>query len=757
MVTTLPYGSWPSSISAEQLAVGGNRLGAPHWVGEQLWWSEALAGEGGRHTIVRTTGDPLISSDPLISPDPLVGSPAESGQHADDDDARPAQTSPAERGPTPGRPDTVNVLPAPFNARSRVHEYGGASWIALTPGTATGAGTDVAPIAQDTAPRAAADPLVLFVNFADQRIYAFIEAEQPQPISPASDGVPEVDGPALRWAQPTEVTLTEGVREVWWVCEEHIGGEDADGAPRIERYIAAVPLDGSAAEDELAIRKITPASRFVAHPRLSPDGTQLAWISWEHPQMPWDGTQLHVGHIAAGMVVNERVLDGGTQVSVLQPEWRRAGELVYLSDRSGWWNPWTVTLAPEGLSDGSGHVGTAVTEEPRQLLSDEREYAGPLWQLGETWLTLIDADHALTVHGTATDSLGVLDLVHGTVAPLDLPHTSLAGVALRADGALAIHGSSTTEFAAITAGQLGETDGQWRVDRPGVVRSSRTDAPDPGLLPTPEPITVTEASGQQIHAVLYRPRQLGFSAPEGELPPYIAQVHGGPTGQAAVGLSLAIAYYTSRGIGVVDINYGGSTGFGRAYRDRLQGQWGVVDVADTVAVMEHLVAQGIADGSRLAIEGGSAGGWTTLACLTRTSTFAAGVSSYGVADLVALAQDTHDFESRYLDGLVGPYPEAAEIYRERAPLNHVDSLQTPVLLLQGDEDPIVPPNQAEMFRDAMAAKSIPHAYLLFAGEQHGFRQAQNIITSFEAALSFYGQILGFEPEGIPRLELTTYP
>ncbi|GAA1145196.1 S9 family peptidase [Nesterenkonia lutea] len=718
MVTTLPYGSWPSSISAEQLAVGGNRLGSPRWVGPQLWWSEALAAEGGRQTIVRTTGDPLT-----VSPHP-------------DDAARPEPRHPATQGPDP-----VTVLPAPFNARSRVHEYGGSSWIALT--------------RSDDAEGGAADPLVLFVNFADQRIYAFTEGTRPRPISPEGPEVPSAGGPSLRWAQPTEVTLADGTREVWWVCEEHLGGEDADGAPRIERYIAAVPLDGSAVEDEFAIRKVTPASRFVAHPRLSPDGTQLAWISWEHPQMPWDGTQLHVGHVVAGMVVNERVLDGGTQVSVLQPEWRRAGELVYLSDRSGWWNPWTVTLAPEGMTDASGHVGTAVMEEPRQLLTDEQEHAGPLWQLGESWLTPIDADHALSVHGTATDSLGVLDLARGGMQPLELPHTTLHGVALRQDGALAVYGSSTTAFPAISVGRLGIVGEQWQVDRLAVVRSSREDAPDPALLPAPEPITLADASGQQIHAVLYRPRQEGFAAPEGELPPFIAQVHGGPTGQAAVGLSLGVAYYTSRGIGVVDINYGGSTGFGRAYRDRLMGEWGVVDVADTVAVMEHLVTQGIADGDRLGIEGGSAGGWTTLACLTRTTTFSAGVSSFGVADLVALAEDTHDFESRYLDGLVGPYPEAAEIYRERAPLNHVDSLQTPVLLLQGDEDPIVPPNQAEMFRDALAAKSIPHAYLLFAGEQHGFRRAENIITSFEASLSFYGQIFGFEPEGVPRLELTT--
>lgn len=730
MVTILPHGSWPSTISAEQLAVGGNRLGSPQWVGAQLWWSESLAAEGGRQSIVRTETDPLAA-----------------GQH--DDDA-------AHRAPA-GRPRTVSVLPAPFNARSRVHEYGGASWIALPAEPSALAalplGAVPGPVGlEQTAPEQAGAgqvgpeqagsgaALVLFVNFTDQRVYAFLEGATPQPISPVGVEIPSAGGPSLRWAQPTAVSLADGTTEVWWICEEHLGGEDSAGAARIERYIAALPLDGSAAEDQTAVRKVTPSSRFVAHPQLSPDGTQLAWISWEHPQMPWDGTALHVGRVAGGIVVEDQILDGGPEVSVLQPQWRRDGELLYLSDRSGWWNPWTVQTDP--------------AEPRRQLLVDEQEYAGPLWQLGQRWVTPIDADHALCIHGTATDSLGVLDLRHGTVSPVALPHTAISGVSLREDGALALHGSSRTEFPAISVGQLVMTEGKWTVAGLDVVRSSRQDAPDPGLLPVPEPITVRDASGQEIHAVLYRPHQEGFAAPQGELPPFIAQVHGGPTGQAAVGLSLGIAYYTSRGLGVVDINYGGSTGFGRAYRERLKGQWGVVDVEDTVAVMEHLVREGIADPRRLGIEGGSAGGWTTLACLTRTETFAAGVSSFGVADLVALAEDTHDFESRYLDGLVGPYPEAAEVYRERAPLNHVDTLSCPVLLLQGDEDPIVPPNQAEMFRDALAAKSIPHAYLLFAGEQHGFRKAGNIITSFEASLSFYGQIFGFEPEGIPHLQLS---
>ncbi|MDZ5076916.1 prolyl oligopeptidase family serine peptidase [Nesterenkonia sp. HG001] len=693
---TLPFGEWPSSITAEQLAVGGNRVSAPSLVGDHLWWTEGLAAEAGRQAIVR-------SARPV---------------------RRPGVTSHG-LGPV----ETVTVLPAPYNARSRVHEYGGASWLAIDDG-------------RDS-------PLILFVNFADQRIHRFREGEAPTPLSPIGETVASAAGPSLRWAQPVHVQLPGHDDEVWWICEDHTG------AKGIERYVAAVPLDGAAADDATLIRRVTPSSRFVAHPRLSPDGAHLAWVSWEHPQMPWDGTELHVGRVEAGVVVEDAVLDGDTGTSVLQPEWRDASRLIWLSDRTGWWNPWTATLG----KDPRPVLTSGPAADPEVA---EQEFAGPLWQLGQTWLTLLDADTALVVHGTAVDRLGVLDIPAGAVRELDLPHTMITGVRHRADGLLAFAGVSPEEFSGVHAGALvrgvgddgtGRADG-WRVEGLHTVRSSREDAPDPGLLPVPEPITVTTAAGQQVHAVLYRPRNAGAQAPEGELPPYIAQVHGGPTGQAAVGLSLGIAYYTSRGIGVVDINYGGSTGFGRAYRDRLKGQWGVVDVEDTVEVMRHLVRAGIADGERLGIEGGSAGGWTTLACLTRTEEFSAGVSSFGVADAVALAQDTHDFESRYLDGLIGRYPEEESVYVERAPLNHVDSLSCPVLLLQGDEDPIVPPNQAEMFRDALAAKGIPYAYLLFEGEQHGFRKAENIIAAQEASLSFYGQVFGFEPVGIPRLELT---
>ncbi|WP_114854055.1 prolyl oligopeptidase family serine peptidase [Brachybacterium sp. YJGR34] len=686
MVTTLPYGSWPSPITAAQLATGGTRLGGARLVGDAVWWQEGIATEGGRQAIMRSAGP--------------VG--------------LPAPGSAAEESAEP-----VTVLPAPFNARSRVHEYGGASWTAV--------------------PGSGPSPLIVFVNFEDQRVYSLREGEEPRPLTPVGPEVASAQGPSLRWAEPTAVTPPGGEVEVWWVCEDHTvdpAGAAGPSAPAIERSVVAVPLDGSAAEDPTALRRVTPASRFVAGARPSPDGSRVAWISWEHPQMPWDGTQLHVAPLIAGRAGEGETVAGGEDVSVLQPEWLDDEHLMFVSDASGWWNPWVWS------ADG----------DTRQVLELDQEFAGALWALGTTWYQVLDARTALVRHGRAATSLSLLRIDTGELTALECPLTQIATAQRRDDGLLLLAGASPTQFAALYTARL-DLDGAPALSQPSVLRSSRTDAPDPGVLPVGEPIEVPLPDGGVVHAILHRPHQEGIAGREGDLPPVIAQVHGGPTSHVPPVLSLPVAYYTSRGLGVVVVNYGGSTGYGRTYRNRLRGQWGVVDVQDTVAVMEHLVAQGLADGNRLAIEGGSAGGWTTLACLTRTDTFAAGVSSFGVAELERFRADTHDFESRYIDGLVGPYPERRDLYVERAPLSHVDELEVPVLLLQGEEDRIVPPSQSELFRDALAAKGIPHAYLLFAGEQHGFRQASTIIRATEAALSFYGQVLGFSPACVPVLEL----
>ncbi|WP_040159421.1 dipeptidyl-peptidase 5 [Nigerium massiliense] len=680
-MTTLPYGSWTSPISARSLAVGGNSLGVPRFVGDALWWAEGVAAEGGRQAIVR-------------------------------------QAAAARDG---GVPHTV--LPEPWNARSRVHEYGGAAWTVL-----------------DDVP---GGPVVLFVNFADQRVYAFAEGAQPRPLTPEGPDVESAHGPSLRWVCPTPVTAADGSREVWWVCEDHTG------AAGIERYVAAVPLDGSAAQDASQIRRVTPASRFVAFPRVSPDGSRIAWTSWEHPQMPWDGTELHVAALRDGVADGPgEVIAGDAQTSVLQPEWLDAERLAFVSDASGWWNPavWSTRVGVRAvLAAGSPYA--------------EQEWAEPMWSIGTTSYHVLGAGRLLASVGTDSRQLVVLDVDSGAVHPLHAaPEGEEALTDLRVgdvgDGRIALVGASPTRFRAVFVADL--LGGEAPALSPlRLVRSSRSDAPDPVVLPTPRALQVPLAQGGVVHAIYYPPHNDVVTGPDGERPPVIAKVHGGPTSQAMPTLQLPIAYYTSRGLGVVDVNYGGSAGYGRAYRDRLKGQWGVVDVADTVAVMDYLVAEGLADPDRLGIEGGSAGGWTTLACLTRTDTFSAGVSSFGVAELENFVKDTHDFESRYVDGLVGPYPECADLYAERAPLNHVDELDCPVLLLQGDEDRIVPPSQSEMFRDALAAKGIPHAYLLFEGEQHGFRKAETIVRAAEASLSFYGQVFGFTPPDVPALELRT--
>ncbi|MET1033972.1 MAG: prolyl oligopeptidase family serine peptidase [Arthrobacter sp.] len=702
MTLRAAYGSWPSPITARQLAVGTVPLGSPGFAGDELWWLEGRPAEGGRMTVLAQ---------------------ARNGGSARD----AARAEPRE------------LVGAPFNVRSRVNEYGGTPWASVELG---------------------GRHRLVFVNFVDQRVYLADPAGGgPRPLTPTST---DADGgdPALRFAEFTASPGTDGTDAVELLaqCEDHRG-------TRIERYVVAIPLDGSAAADAGALRRVTPSSRFVAGARVSPDGRRIAWICWEHPQMPWDGTVLRVADLRGGVATGVRDVAGSASESVLQPEWLDDGTLAFVSDRSGWWNLYAQSVEGDG--------GPA-----RPLCPREEEFAGPLWQVGTAWYRVLDAGRLLVSHGTHGMRLGVLDVESGRLTDLDLPFTHALPAAVRplepmgdppAEGPpvegppvegppVGAHDGAAQRFEVLaTSTTLDAGDGIRLIDlETGAVRDVRlalADRPDPDLLPEVRSMAFPTPDGP-VYANVYAPRMEGHAGLEGELPPFVAFVHGGPTSQARAGLSLGIAYYTSRGIGVVDVNYGGSTGYGRAYRERLKGQWGVVDVADTVAVMDGLVAAGIADGRRLAIEGGSAGGWTALACLTSTGTFDAGVSRYGVADLEALVTDTHDFESRYLEGLVGPWPEARELYRDRAPVNHVDGLSCPVLLLQGDEDRVVPPSQSQAFADALAAKGIPHAYVLFAGEQHGFRRAENIVKAYELTLAFYARVFGFDAD-VAGIELVS--
>jgi dipeptidyl aminopeptidase/acylaminoacyl peptidase len=575
------------------------------------------------------------------------------------------------------------VLGPPWNVRSRVHEYGGGAWTAIDGGA-------------------------VFVHFDDQRLRRIDgRGGDPLPLTPEASGV--------RYGG-----LRAMADAVLAVRETATG----DGPTDVQRDLVLVPLDGRGADDPAAITAVVAGSRFLAQPAVSPDGRRLAWIAWNHPDMPWDATELRLGDLVDGRVPEWRTLLGGPGESVLQPEWLDVDVLAVISDRTGWWNLYRLPLE---------------TGVPEALQAEERETGGPLWVLGQRWYLPAGDGRILATSTLGTDEQVLLDRATGERRRLrgDRSRTEWWAVA---DGRALLIDEAASE-----PGGLRELDlatGEFRTLR-GAMDGLPLDA-----FPAAELMDV-----EGVHAVVYRPSNPRFRAPDGALPPFVAFVHGGPTAQAGVGLDPSVAYYTSRGIGVVDIDYGGSTGYGRAYRERLRGAWGVVDVEDVVRVMTGLAAARVADPGRLAIEGGSAGGWTVLAALTTTDVFACGVSRYGVADAVALATDTHDFEARYMDGLIGPYPEAADRYVERAPINHVATLTTPVLLLQGSEDRVVPPAQSKAFRDALAERGIPHAYLEFPGEGHGFRGRDAIVRAKEASLAFYGRILGFTPPGVPTLDL----
>jgi dipeptidyl aminopeptidase/acylaminoacyl peptidase len=649
----LPYGSWPSPITAADVARGGVRLSFPALVGvadaedpPDVWWLEGRPAEGGRQVIVS-----------------------------------------AARG---------DLLPAPWNARTRVHEYGGLSYLPLPDG-------------------------LLFTEWEDQRIYRITGNDDPRPLTPAP-----TQPAGLRYADPA---ISPDGTQVWCVREEHTG----EGPSDLTRAIVGVPLDGSAANDPAKVQVIVSGSQFLAYPTPSPDGEKLAWIAWNHPDMPWDSTELRVGDLMAGSVQSWRTALGGTHESVLEPRWADNAHLYAVSDRSGWWNLYRV--------DAAGEIA------PTALAPRDEEFAGPLWQLGYQHYDVLDDGKLVVLHGRGTQQLGILDPTTGSLDDIALPYTNWhPSITVRGRYLVGVAGSAVRPNAVVRVDlQTGD-----HVE----LHHSVEELPSEAYLPHPHTATFEGPGGRDVHAHVYAPRNPDAQAPDGERPPFIVFVHGGPTASSPPSLNLEYAYFTSRGIGVIDVQYGGSTGYGREYRERLRGQWGVVDVEDCVAAVQALAKSGQADAARLAIRGGSAGGWTTLAALTRTTAFAAGTSYYGVAELVKFVHDTHDFESRYLDGIIGPLPAAHDLYVERAPLSHVDDVSCPVLLLQGLEDKIVPPSQAEMFRDALVAKGIPHAYLAFEGEQHGFRKAETVIASLEAELSFYGQVFGFTPPGIPLLQLS---
>ncbi|WP_217139924.1 prolyl oligopeptidase family serine peptidase [Streptomyces sp. AC627_RSS907] len=650
-VRTLAYGSWPSPIDAALAAAHDGRPEDVGFVGDEVWWTAPRPTEGGRRTLVRRRADGTQES----------------------------------------------VLPAPWNVRSRVIEYGGRPWAALM--TADG-------------------PLVVFVNFADQRLYAYEPGGgEPRPLTPLSPV-----GGGLRWAEP-QPRPERG--EVWCVLEEFTG----DGPTDVRRVLAAVPLDGSAADDRGAVRELTDdRHRFVTGPRLSPDGRRAAWLAWDHPRMPWDGTELIVADVGPeGVLRDARTVAGGPEESIAQADWAVDGALLHASDRTGWWN---------------------LYRDGRPLCAREEEFGGPLWKLGQRWFAPLDSGLVAVVHGRGAATLGVLDPETGEVVDAAGPWTEFAAT-------LTTHGERVVAVGAGPRSAYEVVELDTRTGRARVIGSPHEDAVDPAYYPQPQVRTFTGPGGRDIHAHLYPPRNPGCVAPDGELPPYVIWAHGGPTSRAPLVLDLEIAYFTSRGIGVAEVNYGGSTGHGREYRNRLREQWGVVDVEDCAAVALALAEEGTADRERLAVRGGSAGGWTAAASLTTTDVYACGTVIYPILDLTGWGTgETHDFESQYLESLVGPYAEVPARYAERSPTAHADRVTAPFLLLQGLDDVICPPAQCERFLARMAGRGVPHAYLAFAGEGHGFRRAGTMVRALESELSLYAQVFGLHRSDIPTLELT---
>ncbi|QHY99282.1 Prolyl oligopeptidase family protein [Streptomyces sp. S4.7] len=607
-----------------------------------------------------------------------------------------------------------SVLPPPWNVRSRVIEYGGRPW--------------------DGTVRADGSPLVVFAHFPDQRLYAYEPdgGGSPRPLTPAPPPDGRVSG-TLRWADP-QIRPDSG--EVWCVLEEFTGEAPTD----VRRVVAAVPLDGSAADDRSAVRELSDdRHRFVTGPRVSPDGRHAAWIAWDHPRMPWDGTELLLADVTeAGVFERVRTVAGGPRESVAQTDWAVDGSLLYVSDPGDWWQLRRLRLDASPLGVGApARLSPAV----------EEEFGGPLWKIGLQWFRPMEDGMIAVVHGKGATALGILDPETGQLADAAGPWTEWAAtLAVRGTRVIGVGASPRSAYEIV---ELDTTTGRARV-----IGSAHEDPVDPVYYPEPQIRTFTGPDDREIHAHIYPPHSPDHSSPGDELPPYVVWAHGGPTSHAPLVLDLEIAYFTSRGIGVAEVNYGGSTGYGREYRERLREQWGVVDVEDCAAVARALAGEGTADPARLAVRGGSAGGWTSAASLTGTDVYACGTVIYPILDLSTWAEDgTHDFESRYLESLVGPVAEVPARSRERSPINHVDRITAPFLLLQGLDDVICPPVQCERFLERLAGRGIPHAYITFEGEGHGFRRTDTMVRALEAELSLYAQTFGIDRPDIPVLEL----
>jgi dipeptidyl aminopeptidase/acylaminoacyl peptidase len=625
--TIAPYGSWKSPITTDRVVASAVGLGQIALDGSDIYWNEMRPAEGGRYVIQRW------------------------------------------------RDGTVDeVLPAPFSARTRAHEYGGGAF-------------------------AVDDGVLYFSNDRDQLLYRLAPNGTPRAVTPGAD---------KRYA---DGVIDRHRHRILCIREDHgAGGEPVNTIVAIDR------------EGNHEPRVLLSGQDFYASPRLSPDGRRLAWLSWNHPDMPWDGTELWLADLGPdGLPANPRRIAGGREESVFQPQFAPGGTLYFVSDRNNWWNLYRLR---------QGHV--------EALLPMEAEFGLPQWIFGMSTYAF-DSERRLVCAFNRAGAwhLAVLDTDTLRLEEIETPFSDISHV-MAGNGAAVFVGASPNLPASIVRFDLATR-------RYEILRTSTADVPDPGYLSAPQALAYPTTRGDTAHAWYYPPANRDFRAPDDEKPLLLVLSHGGPTSAASQALSLRTQYWTSRGFAVLDVNYRGSTGYGRAYRRQLDGQWGLADVEDCIAGTRFLVERGLADEHRLAIRGGSAGGYTTLCALTFHRLFRAGAVYYGVSDLEALARDTHKFEAHYIDRLVGPYKTSRARYRERSPIHHVDRLGCPVIFFQGLEDKVVPPDQTEKMVNALRTRRIPVAYVPFEGEQHGFRRAENIQRALEAEFWFYSRLFGFVP------------
>ena len=632
-----------------------------------------------------TITKPYGTWESLITSEMLVGGAVRLGEIVTDgDDVWWAESRPDEGGRTVIVRNGKDQTDKKTNVRTLVHEYGGSAW-SVRNGT------------------------LVYSQYLDQRLYRRDKSGDSIPLTPESE-----TQQSYRYADG-RITNNED----WYVCvrETHTS---SDEEPSNE--IVAVPLDGSQ-----QIRVLVSGPDFVSSPRVSKEGDQIAWVQWNHPNMPWDDTQLCIASLEEMVLSNQKVTKSKAE-SFFQPEWDDQGNLHVVSDRNNWWNLFRVDQSTNEIDLTS-------------LTNIEAEIGLPQWVFGQSRYAFVGDEIWFVYREAGIDKLATLSS-NGQFEQIKIDATEIESVTNYQDGIVATVSSWKAESSVMF------------INSEEVRPLSKTRDLDIGesWFPVPETFTYQTSGSEKAHALFYSPTNPEYEIHENENPPLIVLAHGGPTGSARRQLQLSIAYWTSRGFGVADVDYRGSTGYGRLYRNRLRNSWGLADVEDCVAVAKHLVAQKKVDKNRLAIKGGSAGGFTVLAALTFHDTFTAGASRYGIADLAILAKDTHKFESRYLDRLVGKWPEDEEIYKQRSPIHHIEQLSTPMVILQGSEDPIVPPNQAHLMAKKLKENDIPHALIEFSDEGHGFRKAPNITKAIESELAFFAQIFNFEPfDDLPKI------